>query len=180
MMRSKKFGVLVVMSGLFAACAVAPKTAGQRAGLKIDADNTITQMTRQDPSLGPVLNQAAGYVVFPSVGQGGALVGGAGGKGVLYERGQPIGYADLRQVSVGAELGGQRFAELVVLRDQAAVDRVKGGTFDVGAQASAVIVTAGQAAATQFGQRGVAVYVQPHGGAMFNLSLTGQQIRFAG
>ena len=108
MMCSKTLGVIVVTSSLFAAaCAVAPKTTGQRTGLKIDADNTVAQMTAEDPSLRPLISQAAGYVVFPSVGQGGALVGGAAGKGVLYEHGQFVGYADLSQVSVGAQLGGQ-------------------------------------------------------------------------
>jgi lipid-binding SYLF domain-containing protein len=179
MMCSKTLGVLVAASGLFfAACAAGPKTAGQRAGLKIDAESTLTDMVRQDPSLRPILHSAAGYVVFPSVGQGGALVGGASGKGVVYERGQPVGFADLSQVSIGAQLGGQRFAELIVLRDQWALDRFKSGSFDVGGQASAVIIRSGEAAASQFGRNGVAVFIRPLGGAMFNVSLTGQQIRY--
>ena len=64
-----------------------------------------------------------------------------------------------------------------MLRDQATLDRFKGGTFDVGGEASAMILHSGEAARTQFGRTGVAVFVKPLGGAMVSVSLTGQRIR---
>jgi lipid-binding SYLF domain-containing protein len=137
-------------------------------------------MTSQDPSLRPLLDQAVGYVVFPEIKQGGAIVGGAGGKGVVYEHGVPTGYAELSQASIGAQIGGQTFAELVIVRDAAMLQQLKQGKFEVGGQASATMLRAGAASATEFNEKGLAVVVMPHGGAMLNLSLTGQRIRMTG
>jgi lipid-binding SYLF domain-containing protein len=137
-------------------------------------------MVAADPSLRPVLDQAAGYVVFPDVRQGGFVVGGASGKGVLYERGQPVGFAELSQASVGAQVGGQKFSELIVLRDQTALDRIRASNFDFGSQVSAVAVRTGAGSATTFGENGAAVFVKPKAGAMLNVSVTGQTIRFRG
>jgi lipid-binding SYLF domain-containing protein len=163
-----------------AACASAPKTTAQRSELKDDADQALAMMIAADPSLRPVLDSAAGYVIFPEVKQGGFVVGGASGKGVLYERGRFVGYAELSQASVGAQVGGQKYAELVVARDRFALDRLKSGSFKVGGQAQAVAITAGAGTATRFGDNGVAVLVKPRGGAMLNVSLTGQTIKFRG
>jgi lipid-binding SYLF domain-containing protein len=163
-----------------AACASGPKTVAERDALTQRADQVLATMTATDPSLRPLLDTAAGYVIFPDVKQGGFVVGGASGRGVLYERGVPVGFADLSQASVGAQVGGQTYAELVVLRDQFALDRIRSGNFKLGAQASATALTAGAATATRFGESGMAVFVKPWGGAMLNVSLTGQTIRFRG
>jgi lipid-binding SYLF domain-containing protein len=172
--------------GLFAAgmlvtaCASVPKSASQRSELESQADGTLQDMIAKDPKLTALLDQSAGYVVFPVVKQGGAIVGGAGGKGVVYEQGRPSGFAELSQASIGAQLGGQKYAELVIVRDAAMLENMKAGSFDVGGQASAVILKEGAATATQFGDRGVAVIVAPKGGAMFNVSLSGQRIKLTG
>jgi lipid-binding SYLF domain-containing protein len=177
MKRASVIGLLLAASGVIAACAHVPKSEAKRQELVAEAEQTIQEMTARDPTLQTVLQNAAGYIVFPNVKQGGALVGGAGGSGVLFEAGQQTGFADLNQASIGAQLGGQKFAQIVVLRDRAALDRIKSGTFDMGGQASATMIKAGAASATQFGANGIAVFVQPKGGAMVNLSLTGQKIR---
>jgi lipid-binding SYLF domain-containing protein len=170
--------VLLALSCLWLGCASAPKTTAQRNIIRSDADQALATMTAADPSLRPLLDQAAGYVVFPEVKQGGFIVGGAGGKGVLYERGVPVGFAEMSQASVGAQVGGQSYSELIILRDQYALDRLKASKFDVGGQASATAIRAGAASAANFSGSGVAVFVKPRGGAMLNVSLTGQKIRF--
>ena len=73
-------------------------------------------MEMKDPSLRPILNQAAGYIVFPSVGEGGLIVGGASGNGVIYRHGQRAGLAKLTQAEVGAVAGGQSYSELVIVQ----------------------------------------------------------------
>jgi lipid-binding SYLF domain-containing protein len=170
---------LVVAVALVAGCASAPKTVAQKSQLERDSEAALQAMRVKDPTLGSLLAQAAGYIVFPDVKQGGFVVGGAGGRGVIYENGVRTGFADLRQASVGAQIGGQRFAQLVIVRDRAQLDRIKAGKFDFGGQASATILKAGAAAAT-FGPNGVAVVVDVTRGAMLNLSLTGQRIRATG
>jgi lipid-binding SYLF domain-containing protein len=161
-----------------AACAHTPKTESARAQLISQAHNTLQQMTARDPGLNDLLTNAAGYVVFPSVKSGSFVVGGAAGEGVLFSRGQVIGFTQLSQGSVGLQAGGQKYAELIILRDWAALDRLKSGAFDVGGQASAVAIRAGGAAETQFGQHGVAVFIQSQAGAEFKLSLSGQRIKY--
>jgi lipid-binding SYLF domain-containing protein len=177
----KVLGLLFAVGTMTTAgCAHAPKTAAERSVLRSDAQNTVATMTAQDPSLRPLMDRAAGYVVFPKVTEGGLVAGGAGGRGVVYENGQPVGFAELSAASLGAEAGAQQYAELIVVRDPDTLARLKTGKFDFGAEASAVALHSGAASESEFGERGVSVFVQPERGAMFNLSLTGQRIRFTG
>lgn len=158
-------------------CATAPQSPDERQALRSQADATLDSMVARDPGLRPTLDRSYGYVVFPEVGKGGAIIGGAYGRGVVYEQGQQIGFADLTQASIGAQLGGQTFSELILFENEAALQRLKAGNFDVGAQASAVALKAGAAAATRF-ENGVAIYVMPRGGLMFDVSVAGQQVSF--
>jgi lipid-binding SYLF domain-containing protein len=160
-----------------AACATAPKSPSGRQELVQSANATVQQMVRKDPSLQDTLNRSAGYAVFPNIGKGGFIAGAAHGKGVLYERGQPVGFVSVTQGSVGAQIGAQTYTELIVFADPARVQQVKGGQFQLGGNASAVVLTAGAAASTGFTD-GIAVFVQPKGGAMAELSVSGQQINF--
>jgi len=180
MLRMLGLGLFVALAGAAGCASTAPKTTEQRATLDTDAQSAVAEMTAADSDLKSMLDQAAGYVVFPNIRQGGFIVGGAGGRGVLYEHGKQVGYAQLSQASVGAQLGGQSYAEIVVLRDQAAVDRMKSKEFDVGGQASAIAVKAGAAASTSFTDDGIAVFVNPKKGAMINVSLTGQRVKYSG
>jgi lipid-binding SYLF domain-containing protein len=159
------------------ACATAPKTEGERRDLEARSRETQQQMVQRDPSLQTVLDTAVGYVVFPEIGKGGAIVGAAYGRGVLFERGQPVGYVELNQASLGAQLGGQTFSEMIVFRDPVALQRLKGGDFQIGANASAVALTAGAAASAEFSE-GVGVFTLPRGGLMAELSVSGQQLNF--
>src|SRR5262245_6880140 len=99
------------------ACATAPKTTAEKQNLEASAQTTIQAMKSRDSSLEPLLMSSAGYAVFPEIGKAGMLVGGAHGRGVLFQRGYPIGYVQLNQASIGAQLGAQTFAELLVFKD---------------------------------------------------------------
>jgi lipid-binding SYLF domain-containing protein len=174
---ARAFVGFIVASALVAGCASAPKSRSERSQLRRDAAVALQEMVAKDPTIPTLLDQAAGYIVFPEIKQGGFVVGGGGGTGVIYERGKPAGFAELSQASVGAQVGGQRYAELIIVRDKFTLDKIKAGSFDVGGQASAVILKGGAASATQFGNNGVAIVVNPIGGAMLNASITGQQIK---
>lgn len=174
-MRQIAFAMITM---LWVACGgAAPKSSSDRMALEDKAAATLRSMTAQDASLRPFLDQAAGYVVFPDVGKGALIVGGAHGRGVLYQNGRPSGFVELQQASIGAQAGAQSYAELIVFENQRDVDRVRGGTYTVGANASAIALTAGAAAATQF-RDGVSVFVQPRGGVMAELSVSGQRLKF--
>lgn len=173
-----KLSCVVLTAVCAAACASAPKSAQDRQTLQQQANVAVGQMINRDPTLQPTLQHAYAYAIFPEVGKAGALfAGGAYGRGVLYVQGHPAGFVTLTQGSVGFELGGQTFSELLVLNTPQQVASLQAGQFDVGAQASAVIVKSGAAAQTQFANN-VGVFVMPRGGLMAGISLTGQQINY--
>jgi lipid-binding SYLF domain-containing protein len=105
------------------------------------------------------------------------IVGGAHGNGEVYEQGRLVGYSSITQLTLGAQLGGQAYRQIVFFADQVALDEFKAGDFNFGAQASAVAVTAGAAANAAY-DNGVAVFTLPLGGLMFEASIAGQNFSF--
>jgi len=170
-------GTAVAGSTALTGCATAPATRAERTGLRHDADATLGQMIAQDPALRDITSGALGYAVFPSVGKGGALVGGAYGQGILYESGQPTGFVSLEQASLGAQLGGQSFSELLVLRNASDIEALKAGHYTVGADLGVVVLTTGAAAHATFDPN-ANVYVLPRGGLMVDISISGQQLKY--
>jgi lipid-binding SYLF domain-containing protein len=158
-------------------CSTAPKSEGKKEELLSAADRAVARMTAADPGLRDVLDRAYGYVVFPKVGKGGLIVGGAYGRGVVYEQGRMIGYADLTQASVGAQIGGQTYSELIVFENKAALDRFRNNQLEFAANVSAVIVKSGAAKSAKFTD-GVAVFIMPTAGAMVEASVGGQKFTF--
>jgi lipid-binding SYLF domain-containing protein len=172
----KVFGFFAVAALFILACAHAPTKPGERADLVSEAHKTLRKMEASDPGLRPLLDQSVAYIVFPAVGQGGFIIGGGAGSGVVFERGRQTGFAEISHAAVGALAGAQRYSELVIVKDRNVLEDLKAGRFDLGAQASAVIVRSGSAASTTF-DKGVAVFIEPIRGGMVNASITGQKIR---
>jgi lipid-binding SYLF domain-containing protein len=169
---------LAAVVALIGGCSTAPKTPEQKRSLVAEADAAVSTMTAKDPSLRDLINNSAyGYAVFPDVGKAGAIVGGAYGRGVVYEQGRPVGFTELNQASIGAQLGGQSYSELVVFENEAALNRLKAGNFDFGAEVSAVAIKAGGAGAARF-EGGVAVFQLPKGGLMAAAAINGQKLNY--
>jgi lipid-binding SYLF domain-containing protein len=160
-----------------AGCAHAPDTPAESQAMQSEAEATLDTMIAQDPTLGDVLADSAGYVVFPRIGKGGALVGGAHGVGVVYENGRPVGYAELNQGSVGLQLGGKTFSELIVFKEQGALERLKADDFDLTASASAVALQSGAGRTADF-QDGTEIFYLSRGGLMAGLDVAGQRITY--
>ena len=137
----------------------------------------IERVSGRDPSFRERLAEAHAYAVFPSVGKATAVLGVAFGKGEVFRAGKLIGYAALGQLTLGVQLGGQTFDQIILFRDRAALDRFKGGRFAFAANASAVLVKAGAAATADY-ERGVAVFVYPEGGMTLEAALGAQKIFF--
>ena len=132
---------------------------------------------RNDPSLDRLLGQSIGLAVFPSVGKGGAGVGGAYGKGVLYEGDRAVGYCDMTQGTLGLQLGAQSYTEILVFSTRDAFDRFKSGNFAFDAQATAVGLNKGAAANASFSQ-GVAVFTTDEAGLMVEVAVGGQKFTY--
>ena len=169
--------LVTVVAGLLGSCATAPASREDKAALVGAATTRWQQMRQEDPALGALVQRSYGYALFPDVGKAGLGVGGAYGRGVVYERGQHIGYSDLTQGTVGVQVGGQSFSELLVFESKAALDRFKAGQFGFAAGASAVVLKSGVATTLNFVD-GVAVVVQPIGGVMVEAAIGGQQFTY--
>jgi lipid-binding SYLF domain-containing protein len=89
----------------------------------------------------------------------------------------PSGNVKISQASFGASVGAESMAELVILSSQDEVNKLKSGSFDLGANANVVVLSAGGGAPTGT-VRGTMVYVMPRGGAMVDVSVAGQRITF--
>ena len=142
-----------------------------------DVVSTIAAFKEKDPGISKFFDNAIGYAVFPTVGKGAIGVGGAHGTGELLVGGKAIGKAALDQVTVGLQLGGQAYSEIIFFQQQSALDGLKNGDFAFTAQATAVAITAG-AAATAGYRNGVAVFTMPKGGLMSEASIGGQKFSF--
>ncbi|WP_076412332.1 YSC84-related protein [Shewanella sp. UCD-KL12] len=138
-------------------------------------------------------DNAYGYAIFPTVGKGGFGIGAAYGKGRVFKGNGYTGDTSLTQVSLGFQIGGQAYSEIIFFRDAKAYNEFTSGSFEFGAQASAVAITiganaqagttgnsssAGKAAAKAAYINGMAVYTLAKGGLMFEAALAGQSFTF--
>ena len=153
---------------------------------------------KKSESVQPFFKNAYGYAVFPTIGKGGFVVGGAYGEGRVYRGGKVTGDTSLLKVSVGFQAGGQAFSEMIFFEDKRAYDEFTGGNFEFDAAASAVAITAGvQAKAGTEGatasatagpatgaqaktgyHKGMVVFTHAKGGLMFEAAIGGQKFDF--
>jgi len=170
----------LLLAGLasFGCASTAPETRSERDVLVERAELTADRFKRTDPTLADAFfKNAKGYAVFPTVGKGGLVVGGAYGKGVLFEGGRAVGFCDMTQASVGAQIGGQAYSEIIFFEDEKALRSFKLGTFEFAAQASAVAAAAGAGANAKYDE-GVAVFTMGEKGAMLEASIGGQNFDY--
>jgi lipid-binding SYLF domain-containing protein len=137
------------------------------------------------------------YAVFPVIAKGGFFVGGARGKGRVYEQGRYVGEATMSQISLGFQLGGQAYSEIVLLQSRRDLARFESGKLALGAQASAIAITAGaSASASTTGagasasgvetsavttgrfHDGIAVFTIAKGGLMYEAAVAGQKFSY--
>jgi lipid-binding SYLF domain-containing protein len=142
-----------------------------------EARDVIAKFKEKDPSLEKFFNDAAGWVVFPTIAKGGFIVGGARGDGVVYKNDEVIGYSVVSQGTIGLQIGGQTYSEIVFFQDEPALNHFKAGNAEFSAQASAVAVTAGASADAGYAE-GVAIFTMAKGGAMLEASIGGQGFSF--
>jgi lipid-binding SYLF domain-containing protein len=169
--------VSLLVLGTLAGCSTAPRTEEKKQTLEDRAQAKLDAFKQENPGMSSILDGSYGYAIFPSVGKGGLIVGGAYGKGTVYEQGKMIGYADLTQATVGAQLGGQTYAELIVFKDETAMNRFKNNQLAFTAQATAVALKAGAAVTAKF-EHGVAVFTEPNEGLMAEAAVGGQKFTF--
>jgi len=163
-----------------------------------DSYSDTIAVFKKAPAVQPFFEGAYGYAVFPTVGKGGIGIGGAYGKGRVFRGGEVTGTAQLFKATIGFQLGGQAFKQIIFLEDKSAYDDFTSGNFEFDAAASAVAITAGaQAKAGTEGatagasagpatgtqaktsyRKGMAVFVHTTGGLMYEAAIGGQKFTF--
>jgi len=138
---------------------------------------TITEFLDMDPSLQTYFDEAAGYAVFPSVGKGGFVVGGAHGKGELIAHGSAVGTTEISELSVGLQAGGQEFSEIIFFKTDADIDRFTSGKLEFSSGFAAVAVVGGATSKPPY-REGVVVLTRTKGGLMAEMSVGGQKFKF--
>lgn len=142
-----------------------------------ESKGALERIKAKNQGLVKELEQAPGYAIFPSVGRAGTVLGGAYGHGMVYERGEPIGEASIGQMTIGVQVGGQTFSEIVIFRSQEALDRFKRGRISFNANASADVVKAAASGTADY-EKDVEAKTYSQGGMLIELSLGVQGFRF--
>jgi lipid-binding SYLF domain-containing protein len=142
-----------------------------------EVQEVIKKFEEGDPGMQAWFKEAYGYVVFPSVGKAGFGIGGARGKGLVYEQRKLVGKSTLTQVTIGLQFGGQAFSEVVFFKDKTAFDDFTRENFEFGAQVSAVALTAGASADLAY-NGGVAIVTATKGGLMYEATIGGQKFSY--
>lgn len=176
----KKFprvlGCVGMLTAVLMVLAVSPSF-GVDEEFKKKTQGAIEQFKKTDSGMNAFFGKAWGYAVFPTVGKGGIGIGAARGKGLVYERGKLVGEVKLTQVTIGAQLGGQTYSEVVFLENKETMESFKAGDFALSAQAGATAAASGASANAKYKQ-GVAVFTMATGGLMFEANVGGQKFSF--
>jgi lipid-binding SYLF domain-containing protein len=147
------------------------------AAIHEEAEAALNRLQVKHSDLKAKLNKAYGYAVFPSVGRAGVVLGGAYGEGEVYENGQPVGFATMGQITIGVQVGGQTFTEIVIFNNKQVLDNFKHrGKIGFTANASAVLVKA--AATATSSTSGLEAKAYSLGGMLLELSLGGSSFLF--
>jgi len=153
---------------------------------------------KKSEAVQPFFKNAYGYAVFPTVGKAGIGVGGSYGTGQVYRGGKVTGETSLVKATIGFQLGGQAFSQMIFFEDKRAYDEFTSGNFEFDAAASAVAITAGvQAKAGTEGasagasagpatgkqaktsyHKGMVVFTHTKGGLMYEAAIGGQKFSF--
>jgi len=148
---------------------------------------------------GAYFDKSIGYAVFPTIGKAGIGIGGAHGKGRVYKGGEAIGTSDMTQLTIGFQLGGEAFSQIILFENEAALDNFISGNFEFSADASAVAITAAAHATANTGggasagisggkndadtkslgyRKGMAIFTIAKGGLMYQATLGGQKYSY--
>lgn len=163
-----------------------------------DSYTEALEVFKKSPAVQPFFQNAYGYAIFPTVGKGGIGIGGAYGQGKVFAGGKATGTARLFKATIGFQLGGQAFSELIFFQDRRAYEDFTSGNFEFDAQVSAVAITAGAQAkvgtegatagasagpatgaqAETSYRKGMAVFIHVKGGLMYEAAIGGQKFSF--
>ena len=143
-----------------------------------DAEQVKKAFIEAHPKMKDYFNDANAYAIFPNVGKGAIIVGAAAGNGAVYKGGELVGMANLKQLDVGAQIGGKAFSEIVFLKTDEVVQEFMDDKFSFGSNVSAIAVNQAPPSLNLTYTDGVAVFTLPKEGLMAEISVGGQRFDF--
>jgi len=176
---------VTLVCGALLLCAVLPacggsqkdaKTAGAVQRVEGVAD-TIALFKKKDSTIEQLFATSAGYVVLPSVGEGALIIGGGHGHGEAFEAGNYVGSVTVNELTLGAQVGGQSYSQVVFFETPPDFRRLKENSFRFSAEISAIAADQGVAKNAKF-KDGVATFVIPKQGLMASAAVGGQKLDF--
>ncbi len=175
MIKMVKIAALAFLfAGVFSTTAMAGWDPAEEDNARTAADS----FKKSAPWLSRYFDTAYGYAVFPEAYKGGYFIFGAGhGKGYVYENKKFVARSSVTQLNLGPQLGVQYFSEVVFFKEQVDFEKFKKENFELNAQFTAIVVTAGVATNTDY-SNGVAVFVLPRAGVMAEATFGGQKFSF--
>ena len=169
---------VVLTAILFQAHMVSAEPKGQ---LATEVEDTIKLFTQEDSGMKAWFEKSHAYAVFPYVGKGGFVFAGAGGQGQVFRNSEDgpihIGNAELSQFTVGPQIGGQVYAEVIFFENPTALKRFTSDEVEFSLQTSAVAASEGASANVRYAH-GTAVFTLPRKGLMAEASIGGQRFDF--
>jgi hypothetical protein len=163
-----------------------------------DVYSDAADIFRGTDAAAPYFERSYGYAIFPTVGKGGFILAGGYGKGRVFVAGDPVGDTTLTQASIGFQIGGQAYTQIIFFEDERAFREFSAGGFEFGGQVNATVIkanaqatasTAGSTAGASGGTnsvdsvspgyyKGMAVFIIATGGLMFEASVGGQRFSY--
>ena len=171
-----KAGLLMLFIAI-TSCGPGKSGSGDVDALMTDAKDAKAAMIQTDDNLQELFNTSAGYAIFPNVGKGAYIIGGASGNGVVYQNGAVVGYSNLKQVDVGLQVGGKAYREVLFFKTKEALEDFKDGEYELSGNATAVIIEKGKSKTVKF-EDGIAIATMPKAGAMVGVSVAGQRFGY--
>tara|TARA_B100000700_G_scaffold328847_1_gene448115 strand:+ start:11464 stop:12024 length:561 start_codon:yes stop_codon:yes gene_type:complete len=172
---------LISIAGLVSSCQTVEKLKLSECISEVGASEKskiALEKFRDSPGLENFFKNSNAYAVFPDVVKGGIGIGGARGGGEVFQNCKAIGSTTMTQISVGFQLGGQGFSQIIFFKNQRDTDRFTQGNFEFGASASAALIKEGAATEAAYSD-GVGVLTLSKGGLMYEASIGGQKFSFS-
>lgn len=143
-----------------------------------DAERAKAAFLDANPKLQGYFDDAKAYAIFPNVGKGAIIIGAASGNGAVYERGVLVGMANMKQLDIGAQIGGKAYSEIIFLRTDRAVQDFMNDDFQFEGNISAIAVNQAPPSFDVTYNDGVAVFSLPKEGLMAEVSVGGQKFEY--
>ncbi len=173
----KNSQIVTIVLALIISITMNAQVGGWNPELISDSEEALQTMLEKSPNLEPFHNESYGYAIFPEVTKAGIALGGALGNGIVFKDNQLVGSSKLKQASIGLQLGGQQYSEIIFFKNEESFEKFTNGKLKFDAQASAVAIKDGASIDAAY-QDGVAVFTQTKGGLMFEASIGGQHFKF--